>query len=450
MHTLRFPLAEMTFVNLRLRKKPRVDITSAIHSLALFLVIIRASQWLNIPSQTIDTNPDVPVGRHIPAHQLAARVLSAALSRRDDVQVYIYSLPPKFNDLQVARSRQRPAPIRDPYCDTSFYSAEVRLHRTLLQSRARTRDPRTADFFYVPIYVTCFLINNHPNNLTKAGMFFDEGMQYVRLKFPFFNMSQGRDHVYMFGQGFGARLSGENWRQWRNGIFLTHNGDFTSDEYTPHKDIVVPPDLSHYVMPVYIDDERRDSLVLERRRFLAQFGGQAFSSSISDHRGRNYSGGTRQYLVSHLFNTPGFRITGTRSEHYLEDMRDSLFCLAPEGWHPWSPRPYYGILLGCVPVVLSDKQELAFEDVIPYGDLVVWVRPNDVLSLNAILRAIPVEDILHRLQIIEKIWPLFWYEKGNGAAVDAVLAQLARNKYPSHPRRRYLTTRRFGDARKPF
>lgn len=385
-----------------------------------------------------DTTADERLGNHIPAHQLAARVLSAALSQRDDVRIYVYNLPPKFNELQVARSRQRPAPIRDPYCDTNFYSAEVRLHRALLQSKARTRDPRMADFFYVPIYVTCFLINNHPNNLTKTGMFFDDGMRYVRTKFSFFNISQGRDHVYMFAQGFGARLSGGNWRRWRNGIFLTHNGDFTSDEYTPRKDIVVPPDLSHYVKPVYIDEKKRDSHVLEHRRFLAQFGGQAFSSSISDHRGSNYSGGVREYLASHLFDMPGFRITGTRSESYLDDMRNSMFCLAPEGWHPWSPRPYYGILLGCIPVVLSDKQELAFEDVIPYDDLVIWVHPNDVFSLNAILRAVPIEDILRRLQIMETIWMLFWYEKGKGAAVDAVLAQLARKKYSSHPKRRYF------------
>jgi hypothetical protein len=25
--------------------------------------------------------------------------------------------------------------------------------------------------FYVPAYLSCYLINNHPNNLTKTGMF---------------------------------------------------------------------------------------------------------------------------------------------------------------------------------------------------------------------------------------------------------------------------------------
>lgn len=419
-------------------RKQRLTLPAVIHSVALFLVICRLFKWLGPPHQLTDAMADVRSGGHLSAQHYGSRIYSAAVRRKSHVKIYVYNLPPKYNSLQVARSRQQPAPIRDPYCDTNFYSAEVTVHKGLLKSSARTRDPTQADFFYVPIYVTCFLINNHPNNLTKTGMFFDEAMQYVTTMFPFFNASQGRDHVYMFAQGFGARLSGENWRRWRNGIFLTHNGDFSSDEYTPRKDIVIPPDLSNYITPVYIDEKKRESLVLERRRHLAQFGGQAFSSSISDHRGTNYSGGVRQYLASELFDTPGFRITGTRSDNYLEDMHDSMFCLAPEGWHPWSPRPYYGILLGCVPVVLSEKQELAFEDVVPYDDIVVWVRPNDVFSLNSILRSIPVEEVLRRLQIMERIWPLYWYGDGTGTALDGLLGDLARHKYSSHPRRRYL------------
>eukprot|EP00170_Pyropia_yezoensis_P009868 contig_44495_g9906 len=41
---------------------------------------------------------------------------------------------------------------------------------------------------------------------------------------PYYNRSGGRDHVYTFTQGFGARHSG-NWRRFRNGLFLVHNGE---------------------------------------------------------------------------------------------------------------------------------------------------------------------------------------------------------------------------------
>lgn len=425
----------MTFVRWRKRRAPPV--TVFLHSLAAFLVLFRVCSWFGISSRVADTAFGVRDKPQASPQHAGNRLLNLARRGRHDVRVFVYNLPPKFNTLQVARSHQRPAPIRDPYCDENFYSAEVTVHKQLLKSAARTKNPDVADFFYVPIYVTCFLINNHPNNLTKTGMFFEDAMDYVTQKYPYFNASQGRDHVFTFTQGFGARLSGPRWREWSNAIFLTHNGDFESEEYTPRKDIVIPPDLSHYLIPVYDDPIKRPSLTLERRKFLAHFGGQSFSSKISDHRGSNYSGGVRQYFASELYRFPGFRITGTRSDDYLDDMHNSMFCLAPEGWHPWSPRPYYGLLLGCVPVVLSERQELAFEDVVPYDDIVVWVRPDDVFSLNSILRSITSEDIMRRLQLMEKLWPMFWYGEHKGAAMDTILGELSRHKYISHPRRHY-------------
>ncbi|PXF45194.1 putative glucuronosyltransferase [Gracilariopsis chorda] len=406
-----------------------------LHASAVILLLWRITSWIGSPL-TAATASLHPASTTASAHQIASTVLTSALKHSSDVRVYVYNLPPKYNTLQVAKSHQKPAPIRDPYCDLNFYSAEVTLHRALLKSNARTLDPNRADFFYVPIYVTCFLINNHPNNLTKTGMFFDEAMLHVTRKYPFFNASQGRDHVYTFTQGFGARLAGDNWRKWRNGIFLTHNGDFNSEEFVPRKDIVIPPDLSHYITPVYSNNTERRPQGLDQRLFLAHFGGQAFSSSIADHRGSNYSGGVRQFLANDMYRTLGFRITGTRSEDYLHDMTNSMFCLAPEGWHPWSPRPYYGLLLGCVPVVLSERQELAFEDEIPYDDLVIWIRPEHVFSINTVLRSIPAQDILKRLRIMERIWPLFWYH-GEGRALDTILAELARHKYSSHPSHNY-------------
>lgn len=374
-----------------------------------------------------------------PGHE-GMRVLRDATAGKDDVRVYVYNLPPKYNRLQVERSRQRPAPVRDPYCDSNFYSAEVKVHQGLLRSTARVTDPDKADFFYVPIYITCFLINNHPNNLTRSGAFFDEAMDYVTRKWPYFNHSHGRDHVYTFTQGFGARLAGDNWPRWRNGIFLTHNGDYKSSdaEFTPHKDIVIPPALDAYLQPVYIDPQASSiSRILEHRRHMAMFGGQAFSASISDHRGSNYSGGVRQFLSKYGKEFPGFFISGVRAEDYLEHMRSSLFCLAPEGWHPWSPRPYYAILLGCVPVVLSERQELAFENVIPYDRLAVYIRPADVADLNDVLRVIDLEEALNKIRLMERIWPLFWYEGRHAMALDAILCELARHKYIAHPRRAF-------------
>ena len=41
-------------------------------------------------------------------------------------------------------------------CASGMEGSEVMLHRFLLRSRCRTRDPADADFFYVPFYSFCF------------------------------------------------------------------------------------------------------------------------------------------------------------------------------------------------------------------------------------------------------------------------------------------------------
>ena len=424
------------------RPRPFIHLlTWLLHGFAIYLVASRLISYVSPLGVLSDTISDLRTLKVSTGHE-ASRILNTATRGKDDVRVYVYNLPPKYNRLQVERSHEQPSPVRDPHCDTSFYSAEVKVHHGLLRSAARTRNPEEANFFYVPIYVTCFLLNNHPNNLTRTGMMYDEAMDYIIRKYPFYNRSQGRDHVYTFTQGFGARLAGKNWVRIRNGIFLTHNGDFNSEdmEYTARKDIVIPPALDDYLTPVYIDENAsRNSRVLARRPHMAMFGGQAFSASISDHRGANYSGGVRQYLAKHGAEMPGFHISGVRAEDYLENMRNSLFCLAPEGWHPWSPRPYYAILLGCVPVVLSERQELAFEDVVPYDRIAVWVRPPDIADLNDVLRAINVDDALDKIRLMERIWPLYWYKGPNALALDAILAALSKRKYQAFPHRFYRT-----------
>ncbi len=419
----------------------QIALAWVLHAFALYLVASRLSAYLSPLGPVSDALTDIRNLKVSAGHE-AARILSRATRGKDDVRVYVYTLPPKYNRLQVERSHEQPSPVRDPHCDTNFYSAEVRVHHGLLRSEARTRDAAEAHFFYVPIYVTCFLLNNHPNNLTRTGRMYDEAMDYIAHKWPYYNRSQGRDHVYTFTQGFGARLAGRHWPRIRNGVFLTHNGDFRSDdmEYTARKDIVIPPALDHYLTPVYVDGAASpDARVLARRPHMAMFGGQAFSASISDHRGANYSGGVRQYLAKHGAEMPGFHISGVRADDYLANMRDSLFCLAPEGWHPWSPRPYYAVLLGCVPVVLSERQELAFEDVVPYDRIAVWVRPPDIADLNDVLRTIDVDEALDKIRLMERIWPLFWYEGPQGLALDAILAALSKRKYDAFPHRVYRT-----------
>ena len=365
--------------------------------------------------------------------ELSEQVFSETLQLRN-LRIFVYELPSIFNVDQVTINALHPPKIWDPNCTANFYSAEYSLHKFLLRSEYRTLDPNEADFFYVPAYSCCFLINHQPNNLTKTGIFHQKLLNHIKTTYPYFNRSDGRDHVWAFTQGFGARLFGD-FRQVNNGIFLVHNGQFTLDDFTPHKDLTIPPDLMGYGFPsVY---ELPESSI-PPKQWLAHFGGTVLPLNLTDERGSHYSKGVRQYIKEHYSHDKDFRVTGTRVSTYVKDMMSSTFCLCPEGWHAWNPRPYQAVQLGCIPVLLSDEIELAFEEVIDYSKFMLRVRPSDVAKLKSILLSVSSEEISNMQREMKRIWRLFSY-RPRGLAPYMVLKMLARRKPPHHIRREYHT-----------
>ena len=379
-----------------------------------------------------ESDPDfLPVIEQLP--EISEQTFYESLQLKT-LRIFIYELPPAYNRDQVRRNAISPPKIWDPNCTANFYSAEYSMHQFLLKSEYRTLKPEEADFFYVPAYSCCFLINNQPNNLTRTGIFHTKLLSHIRTAYPYFNRSNGRDHVWAFTQGFGARLFGD-FHRIRSGIFLVHNGQFTLEDFTPHKDLTIPPDLSGYgFSSVYeLPEEKRPE-----KQWLAHFGGTVLPLNLTDERGSHYSKGVRQYVKEHFSNDKDFRVTGTRVSTYVRDMMSSTFCLCPEGWHAWNPRPYQAVQLGCIPVLLSEEIELAFEEVIDYSRFMLRVRPSDVAKLKSILLSVSQGEIESMRREMERVWRLFSYGP-RGLAPLMVLKMLARRKTPHHIRRKYHT-----------
>lgn len=93
--------------------------------------------------------------------------------------------------------------------------------------------------------------------------------------------------------------------------------------------------------------------------------------------------------------------------------------------------------MGCIPVVISESQELAFEDLVDYDSFVVWVRPRDIGKLDTILRSFSDAAIEKRRLAMSKYWRLVWYGR-DGLAFQAILDELYRRKHLSHIRRRFV------------
>ena len=82
--------------------------------------------------------------------------------------MYVYEVPPRYNSLLLARRlvhdacalrtyEGKGAQQDAPAWTSNLYGAEVALHEALLASPHRTHAPEEADYFFVPVYVGCFV-----------------------------------------------------------------------------------------------------------------------------------------------------------------------------------------------------------------------------------------------------------------------------------------------------
>lgn len=87
-------------------------------------------------------------------------------------------------------------------------------------------------------------------------------------------------------------------------------------------------------------------------------------------------------------------------------MHTSKFCLHPAGDTPSACRLFDAIVSLCVPVIVSDRIELPFEDVIDYRKLAIFVDSASALKqkhLVSLLRAVTPERILEYQKELEEV-----------------------------------------------
>lgn len=113
-----------------------------------------------------------------------------------DLKVYIYELPSKYNTDWLTNER----------CSNHLFASEVAIHKALSNSLdVRTFDPYEADFFFVPVYVSCNFstVNGFPA-IGHARSLLSSAVQLISSYHPFWNRSQGSDHVFVASHDYGA------------------------------------------------------------------------------------------------------------------------------------------------------------------------------------------------------------------------------------------------------
>ena len=109
------------------------------------------------------------------------------------LRIFVYELPPRYHVWLAAHFR------RDGRWDQSYlYSLDAKLHRWLLRSPYRTLDPDSADYFFIPAYLSLGFYDFEFGLywLSNRGHHFLRGVfEYVESLGPWFKRNRGADHL---------------------------------------------------------------------------------------------------------------------------------------------------------------------------------------------------------------------------------------------------------------
>ncbi|KAJ4767213.1 Exostosin family protein [Rhynchospora pubera] len=303
--------------------------------------------------------------------------LQFSTSSSSPVKFYIYELPSRFNKDWLS----------NPRCSTHLFAAEVAIHEALLTYRGRVIDPNEADFFFVPVYVSCnFSTTNGFPSLGHAKPLIKEAINLISSKFPFWNRSRGRDHIFVASHDFGACFHPMEEVAIADGIpeFLKETmllqtfGVKRKHVCQEAEHAVIPP----YVVPE-VSKEQPDPAAA-RRDIFAFFRGkmEVHPKNIS---GRFYSKKVRTKILKQYGNNPKFYLKRKRLDGYRSEIARSVFCLCPLGWAPWSPRLVESVELGCIPVIIADGIRLPFQSTMKWDEISLTVAEHEVDKLESVL-----------------------------------------------------------------
>jgi probable glucuronoxylan glucuronosyltransferase IRX7 len=217
-----------------------------------------------------------------------------------------------------------------------------------------------------------------------------------------------------------------------NSIFLSHLGDLNMGCFQTHRDIVIPPYISSdRIRTAWKKNSQHDD---ERRNILAHFRGTVYwqhetpdpSLLIKSGKSDLYSYGVRQYLLEHFKDDKDVKVYEGGSEHYVEEVLSSKFCLCPRGFAPWSRRLFDAVQLGCIPVIIADGIELPYEEFLDYTSFSVKIAEVEVSKLKQILLGIPESTIRKKREVMWNLKTRFLFHKheSNDDAFDMILWKL--------------------------
>eukprot|EP00913_Durusdinium_trenchii_P034425 g32206.t1 len=183
------------------------------------------------------------------------------ISMKNSVRVYVYDVEDYFELGVLARGAS--------FCRENQWGFEVGLHEWFLACPCRTEDPLEADFFFVPHYTACHLNVETFSEEDSNALF-----QSLVGRLQHFPRSDGRDHLFVWGGGFGVDGPFRSWRRYiEDAIFLMTETELwnpyqqiTTPGFSAWKDVLIPGRIS-------LAEVRWAKSAPTERQYLADFVG---------------------------------------------------------------------------------------------------------------------------------------------------------------------------------
>ncbi|KAL4438037.1 hypothetical protein ABPG77_004258 [Micractinium sp. CCAP 211/92] len=373
--------------------------------------------------------------------------------------IYVYELPAIFNskllqyrpDKGCCTHRLFNEDNSTYFGDPWVYAAETGLHEALLQSEHRTLDPEEADYFYIPVYSSCYLWPLHGDNDFPFFHSFQhtprvhgtinmliEVHAWIRSHLPYWDRNGGRDHIILQ-----THDEGSCWLPavLRPAILLAHwgrmdahhisNTGYSPDNYTyevqhpvympegskgklgdfpcydPSKDLIIPPMASpmKYPRSPLLGAPSRNRTILGFFKGRTQQNNPPYSRGIRQKlenlcRDNDWWGKHRIHLGD---NMPEGLDLG-----YSDALASSTFCFALPG-DGWSARLEDSIQHGCIPVIIQDNVHLAFESILDFPAFSLRIPQADMERVPDFLLAVPPARVAELQRGLAKVWRRFAY-----------------------------------------
>ncbi|CAI7895338.1 unnamed protein product [Closterium sp. NIES-54] len=379
--------------------------------------------------------------------------------RRRRPLMYVYDLPGEFTSHHLEARKIR------AYCTTrlygmrnetlynhfQLYGMEVAVLESLLASPHRTTNASAADYFFVPVMGACITARADDSPATSmqgkfknrrsyfAADYYQQALEHIRSAYPFWNRTQGRDHIWSFPWDEGACSAPKDVF---NGIMLSHWGNTMAAHnhsttaylldswhdippslrgrhpcFDPLKDVVMPafkpPNVAHLRGRLWLNP-------VEQRKRLFFFGGNLGLNFSNGRPEANYSMGIRQrvalYFASQpnrhghvgLLSRPDVLVLPGPVPDYALQLSQARFCGVFPG-DGFSARMEDSLLHGCIPCIIQDGIELPFENFLDYPSFAVRIAEADIPNLVTVLNSFSSRQVRAMQRAASLVWMRWFY-----------------------------------------